>query len=67
MGQVLSEGREARREDRSCLGVLLQQTDKCLRCLDTIRRFTGHDNGCVYGAPGKFVNGRTPGMWFMAA
>ncbi len=26
----------------------------------TIRRFTGHDNGCVYGAPQKFVNGLTP-------
>ncbi len=26
----------------------------------TIRRFTGHDNGCVYGAPEKFVNGQTP-------
>ncbi len=26
----------------------------------TIRRFTGHDNGCVYGAPQKFVNGQTP-------
>ncbi len=25
----------------------------------TIRRFTGHDNGCVYGAPEKFVNGQT--------
>lgn len=25
----------------------------------TIRRFTGHLNGCVYGAPEKFVNGRT--------
>ncbi len=26
----------------------------------TILRFTGHVNGCVYGAPEKFVNGRTP-------
>ena len=26
----------------------------------TIQRFTGHDNGCVYGAPSKFVNGQTP-------
>lgn len=26
----------------------------------TIQRFTGHDNGCVYGAPEKFVNGLTP-------
>lgn len=26
----------------------------------TIRRFTGHDNGCVYGAPEKFVDGQTP-------
>ncbi|MEZ6061856.1 MAG: NAD(P)/FAD-dependent oxidoreductase [Planctomycetaceae bacterium] len=26
----------------------------------TIRRFTGHLNGCVYGAPEKFVNGLTP-------
>ena len=26
----------------------------------TIRRFTGHVNGCVYGAPEKFVNGLTP-------
>ena len=26
----------------------------------TIRRFTGHDNGCVYGAPQKYVNGLTP-------
>lgn len=26
----------------------------------TIRRFTGHLNGCVYGAPEKFVNGQTP-------
>lgn len=26
----------------------------------TIRRFTGHLNGCVYGAPQKFVNGQTP-------
>ncbi len=26
----------------------------------TIRRFTGHDNGCVYGAPRKYVNGQTP-------
>jgi len=26
----------------------------------TIRRFTGHDNGCVYGAPNKFVDGQTP-------
>lgn len=26
----------------------------------TIRRFTGHDNGCVYGAPQKFVDGQTP-------
>lgn len=26
----------------------------------TIRRFTGHVNGCVYGAPEKFVNGQTP-------
>jgi len=26
----------------------------------TIRRFTGHDNGCVYGAPTKWVNGQTP-------
>jgi phytoene dehydrogenase-like protein len=25
----------------------------------TIRRFTGHLNGCVYGAPQKFVNGQT--------
>lgn len=25
----------------------------------TIKRFTGHLNGCVYGAPKKFVNGRT--------
>lgn len=25
----------------------------------TIRRFTGHINGAVYGAPEKFVNGRT--------
>jgi phytoene dehydrogenase-like protein len=25
----------------------------------TIRRFTGHLNGCVYGAPKKFVNGQT--------
>jgi phytoene dehydrogenase-like protein len=25
----------------------------------TIKRFTGHLNGCVYGAPQKFVNGRT--------
>lgn len=26
----------------------------------TIQRFTGHLNGCVYGAPEKFVNGQTP-------
>ncbi|MEX2286647.1 MAG: NAD(P)/FAD-dependent oxidoreductase [Planctomycetaceae bacterium] len=26
----------------------------------TINRFTGHINGCVYGAPDKLVNGRTP-------
>ena len=26
----------------------------------TIKRFTGHLNGCVYGAPEKFVNGQTP-------
>ncbi len=26
----------------------------------TIRRFTGHLNGCVYGAPQKSVNGTTP-------
>jgi phytoene dehydrogenase-like protein len=26
----------------------------------TIRRFTGHLNGCVYGAPQKLVNGLTP-------
>ncbi|MCA9051139.1 MAG: NAD(P)/FAD-dependent oxidoreductase [Planctomycetaceae bacterium] len=26
----------------------------------TIQRFTGHVNGCVYGAPEKFVNGQTP-------
>lgn len=26
----------------------------------TIRRFTGHLNGCVYGAPQKFKNGQTP-------
>ena len=26
----------------------------------TIQRFTGHVNGCVYGAPQKFVNGQTP-------
>ena len=26
----------------------------------TIQRFTGHFNGCVYGAPEKFVNGQTP-------
>ncbi len=26
----------------------------------TIRRFTGHLNGCVYGAPQKFVDGQTP-------
>lgn len=26
----------------------------------TIRRFTSHLNGCVYGAPEKFVNGQTP-------
>lgn len=26
----------------------------------TIHRFTGHDNGCVYGAPEKFVDGQTP-------
>ncbi len=26
----------------------------------TIRRFTGHLNGCVYGAPEKWVNGQTP-------
>ncbi|MFN9718602.1 MAG: phytoene desaturase family protein [Planctomycetota bacterium] len=26
----------------------------------TIRRFTGHVNGCVYGAPQKFTNGQTP-------
>jgi len=25
----------------------------------TIQRFTGHDNGCVYGAPEKFANGQT--------
>ncbi|MCA9037474.1 MAG: NAD(P)/FAD-dependent oxidoreductase [Planctomycetaceae bacterium] len=25
----------------------------------TIKRFTGHLNGCVYGAPVKFVNGQT--------
>ena len=25
----------------------------------TIRRFTSHDNGCVYGAPRKFVDGTT--------
>lgn len=25
----------------------------------TIKRFTSHLNGCVYGAPKKFVNGRT--------
>ncbi len=25
----------------------------------TIKKFTGHLNGCVYGAPHKFVNGRT--------
>lgn len=25
----------------------------------TIKKFTGHINGCVYGAPEKFVNGRT--------
>ncbi len=25
----------------------------------TIKRFTGHLNGCVYGAPQKFVDGRT--------
>lgn len=26
----------------------------------TIQRFTGHANGCVYGAPHKLVDGRTP-------
>ncbi|MCA9064575.1 MAG: NAD(P)/FAD-dependent oxidoreductase [Planctomycetaceae bacterium] len=26
----------------------------------TIRRFTGHVNGCVYGAPVKYVDGQTP-------
>ena len=26
----------------------------------TIHRFTGHLNGCVYGAPEKFVDGQTP-------
>ncbi|MGH7129221.1 MAG: phytoene desaturase family protein, partial [Planctomycetaceae bacterium] len=26
----------------------------------TIRQFTGHVNGCVYGAPRKFLDGRTP-------
>jgi len=26
----------------------------------TIRKYTGHVNGCVYGAPDKLVNGRTP-------
>ncbi len=26
----------------------------------TIRRFTGHENGCVYGAPEKSLDGRTP-------
>jgi phytoene dehydrogenase-like protein len=26
----------------------------------TIRRFTGNLNGCVYGAPEKWVNGQTP-------
>lgn len=26
----------------------------------TIQRFTGHVNGCVYGAPEKFANGQTP-------
>jgi phytoene dehydrogenase-like protein len=26
----------------------------------TIRRFTSHDNGAVYGAPDKQLNGRTP-------
>ena len=26
----------------------------------TIKRFTGHLNGCVYGAPNKLVDGRTP-------
>jgi phytoene dehydrogenase-like protein len=26
----------------------------------TIRRFTGHDNGAVYGAPQKHYDGRTP-------
>ncbi len=26
----------------------------------TIQRFTSHLNGCVYGAPEKFVNGQTP-------
>lgn len=25
----------------------------------TIKKFTGHLNGCVYGAPDKFVNGQT--------
>ncbi len=25
----------------------------------TIKKFTGHLNGCVYGAPDKFVNGKT--------
>jgi phytoene dehydrogenase-like protein len=26
----------------------------------TIRRFTGHDNGAVYGTPAKHLDGRTP-------
>src|SRR5690606_41325550 len=26
----------------------------------TIRKFTGHDNGAVYGAPRKILDGRTP-------
>lgn len=26
----------------------------------TIKKFTGHINGCVYGAPTKLVDGRTP-------
>jgi len=27
---------------------------------NTIRRFTWHDNGAVYGAPEKVLDGRTP-------
>jgi len=40
-------------------GPMLYATMLYAMLYSPIRRFTGHLNGCVYGAPKKFVNGQT--------